>query len=85
MADKDQSKNIMAVDILDDKLDSKHMEEAAGDVDNKTYSSVAMAAEEAERLIPLFAALKVYRSAILWSMAISLVIVMDGYDTGREL
>lgn len=42
----------------------------------------AIQAEQAEQSMSLWESLKTYKRAILWSMAISLVIVMDGYDTG---
>jgi hypothetical protein len=44
----------------------------------------AIQAENVELALTLHESLSIYRSAILWSAAISLVIIMDGYDTGRE-
>lgn len=44
----------------------------------------AIQGEQAEQSMTLKESLRTYKRAILWSMAISLVIVMDGYDTGRE-
>jgi hypothetical protein len=69
-----------------DKIELAHDERtgAATDAETKETTTDAMLAEHAEQSMTLFESLKVYRSAILWSMAISLVIVMDGYDTGRE-
>lgn len=61
-----------------------HLEGGAhgNNMDDETARQDAMTAEQAEHAIPLREALVVYRSAILWSMALSLVIIMDGYDTG---
>lgn len=72
------------VEHVDDKLDDTHLEQR-GEADTQRQTTYdAIIAEEAEHAMPVLLALKTYRSATLWSMAISLVIVMDGYDTGRE-
>ena len=83
-AARDERDGALAIEAVDEKIDSSHLEQAEGDKHEDKTSSDAMMAEEAEHKMPLFQALKVYKSAILWSMAISLVIVMDGYDTGRK-
>lgn len=83
MTTQDRSDPI-AIEVVDEKADASHIEEAEGHHDAKKTTTDAMVAEEAEHAMPLFEAVKVYKSAILWSMAISLVIVMDGYDTGCE-
>lgn len=41
----------------------------------------AITAEEAEHSIGLWKAFSVYRTAIFWSFSMSLVIIMEGYDT----
>jgi len=84
-----------------DNLDLKPVGAAAGaDIDNIEKSAEthiedgahpsgsdadAILAERAEHDMSLGQSLVTHRKAILWSMAISLVIVMDGYDTGRKL
>lgn len=78
------NQEVLAHEALDEKIDPAHIEQAnqhpAGDEGQR---SDAIQAEDAEHRIPVLQALKVYKAAVLWSMAISLVIVMDGYDTGR--
>jgi len=66
----------------EEKIDPSHLEQADADKGPIGAQADAIRAEQNEHDIPLLQALKVYKSAILWSMAISLVIVMDGYDTG---
>jgi SP family general alpha glucoside:H+ symporter-like MFS transporter len=41
----------------------------------------AIAAEEAEHALTLKESFKLYPTAIFWSFAMSLVIIMEGYDT----
>lgn len=41
----------------------------------------AIAAEEAEHALSLRESFRLYPTAIFWSFAISLVIIMEGYDT----
>ena len=48
------------------------------------FREEAILAENIQRDLPLWEALKTYRAATLWSAALSLCIIMDGYDTGRE-
>lgn len=45
----------------------------------------AMVAEEAERNLSLRESFRLYPKAVLWSLGISLCIVMEGYDLGSEL
>lgn len=44
----------------------------------------AIDAEEAETNMGLWESLRTYPTAVFWSFAISLVIIMEGYDTARE-
>lgn len=44
----------------------------------------AMVAEEAERNLSIKESLRLYPKAVLWSLGISLVIIMEGYDLGSE-
>lgn len=64
---------------LDIKAADTHVEQA----DKRDDRADAIQAEQSEHNLTLKQSLRTYRRAILWSMAISLVIVMDGYDTGR--
>lgn len=84
MANSTLPVDALAIEAVDDKIDHAHLEQGEAESDAKRTTTDAITAEEAEHTMPLLQALKVYKSAILWSMAISLVIVMDGYDTGRE-
>lgn len=72
----------------DEKFGSKneilHLEDTPHDADWNAIRNDAIIAEGIEHSMSIPQALIVYRSAILWSAAISLVIVMDGYDTGRK-
>jgi SP family general alpha glucoside:H+ symporter-like MFS transporter len=61
-----------------------HVEKPAIDNDAAALRQDALHAEQSEHDLTLIQSLKTYHRAILWSMAISLVIIMDGYDTGRE-
>jgi hypothetical protein len=45
----------------------------------------AMIAEQAERDLTIKESLRLYTKAVAWSLGISLVIVMEGYDLGSEL
>ncbi|WVQ89303.1 hypothetical protein IAS59_003059 [Cryptococcus gattii] len=82
--------NQLATDIAhldnDEKFDSKdetlHLEDIPHDADWNAIRNDAIIAEGIEHSMSVPQALIVYRSAILWSAAVSLVIVMDGYDTG---
>lgn len=58
-------------------------ESRATDNDPAGAVSDAIAAENAEKNIGFWAAIKTYHRAVLWSMAISLCLVMEGYDTAR--
>jgi hypothetical protein len=71
---------------MNDKIESDIKEVVAHveQTDKRLDRADAIQAEPAEHHLTLRQSLKTYRRAILWSMAISLVIVMDGYDTGRE-
>jgi hypothetical protein len=66
----------------------RHEQMAFDNKDNAELAAVvredAIQAENVELALTLHESLSIYRSAILWSAAISLVIIMDGYDTGRE-
>ena len=64
---------------LDIKAADTHVEQA----DKRDDRADAIQVEQSEHNLTLKQSLRTYRRAILWSMAISLVIVMDGYDTGR--
>jgi SP family general alpha glucoside:H+ symporter-like MFS transporter len=44
----------------------------------------AMIAEEAERNLSIRESLRLYPKAVLWSLGISLVIIMEGYDLGSK-
>jgi hypothetical protein len=44
----------------------------------------AMVAEEAERNLSIKESLRLYPKAVLWSLGISLVIIMEGYDLGSK-
>jgi hypothetical protein len=41
----------------------------------------AINAEHAEKNMSFWTAVKTYRKAVIWSMAISATLVMEGYDT----
>lgn len=45
----------------------------------------AIAAEEAERNLSVKDSLRLYPRAVFWSFSISLCIIMEGMDLGREL
>lgn len=66
----------------------RHHEMAFDNKDNAESAAVvredAIQAENVELALTLRESLSIYRSAVLWSAAISLIIIMDGYDTGRE-
>ncbi|RSH76957.1 uncharacterized protein EHS24_003895 [Apiotrichum porosum] len=62
-----------------EKGDVQHIEQEKV---QQTILQDAIAAEEAEAAMGLRESLRTYRWAVIWSIAISLVIVMDGYDTG---
>lgn len=65
-----------------EKGDVQHIEQEKV---QQTILQDAIAAEEAEAAMGLRESLSTYRWAVIWSIAISLVIVMDGYDTGLSL
>ncbi|OCF30890.1 MFS transporter, SP family, general alpha glucoside:H+ symporter [Kwoniella heveanensis CBS 569] len=71
---------------IDSKEDHQHLEDGSNNApvgaDWNEVRNDAIKAEEVEHAMSVRKALSVYRSAVLWSAAISLVIVMDGYDTG---
>jgi SP family general alpha glucoside:H+ symporter-like MFS transporter len=63
--------------FADEKID--HLEDS-----NEKWNELrkdAMRAEENEMSMGLFEALRTYPTAAFWSFAISLCIVMEGYDT----
>lgn len=67
-------------DIIEKSAEA-HIEDGAHPTVN---NADAILAERAEHDMTLRQSLVTHRKAILWSMAISLVIIMDGYDTGRK-
>jgi hypothetical protein len=72
---------------VEKKLDADLHLETLGDVEgNKRYVELtstdgAIAAELAEQSMTFREAFRDYRSAVLWSLGISLCIIMEGYDT----
>lgn len=48
---------------------------------SKTAHADAQAANQAEHDMTLMQALKQYKIAVLWSLAVSFSIIMEGYDT----
>lgn len=44
----------------------------------------AIAAEEAERNLSIRESFRLYPKAVLWSLGISLCIIMEGYDLGSK-
>lgn len=59
----------------------EHMGELKGADGWDQLRADAIAAEEAEHAISLRESFKLYPTAIFWSFAMSLVIIMEGYDT----
>jgi hypothetical protein len=53
-------------------------------LDEDTVLSNATAAEQEEKEMSPLRALRLYPKAVFWSWAISLCLVMEGYDTTRE-
>jgi SP family general alpha glucoside:H+ symporter-like MFS transporter len=43
-----------------------------------------MRAEDAEKNMSLWSNLRLYKKAVFWSFAVSLCIVMEGFDLGSE-
>ncbi|OCF32268.1 MFS transporter, SP family, general alpha glucoside:H+ symporter, partial [Kwoniella heveanensis BCC8398] len=71
-------------DVKDLEQPVVHLEHA-GDATGKQWDQLrqdAIAAEELEQSMNLREALRVYPQAAFWSFAISLCIVMEGYDIG---
>lgn len=72
--------NNLAVPDADEKGENAHLEQAPEDF--KIQQDQAIRAEDFEHKIDLWLSIKTYRKAVLWSMAFSLCIICDGYDTG---
>ena len=64
-----------------------HLENVDGATSGMEWKNIiqdAIESESAERELNWRQAIKMYPKAIFWSIAISLCIVMEGYDTARE-
>jgi SP family general alpha glucoside:H+ symporter-like MFS transporter len=68
--------------------DTSHLEDLPVDaIANGKWEDLradAMVAEEAERSLTLRESFRLYPKAVMWSLGISLCIVMEGYDLGSE-
>lgn len=67
-----------AATFVEDKKDAypSHHEK----VDYNAFKEDAMRAEEEEKSMTLWQNLKTYKKAVFWSFAISLNIIMEGFD-----
>lgn len=76
---------------LDKKVETTHIETGADneaaieDVKWGDLRQDAMRAEDAEKNMSLWSNLRLYKKAVFWSFAVSLCIVMEGFDLGSEL
>ena len=68
----------MEADNESKKEQSAHLEHSG------LVKNGAQQASEAEHQASFWEALKTNRKAVLWSAAISLTIIMEGYDVGRD-
>lgn len=68
--------------------DTAHLEDLPIDaIANAKWDDLradAMVAEEAERNLSIRESFRLYPKAVLWSLGISLCIIMEGYDLGSE-
>lgn len=84
MAAMEPATESTTIDTLGNVDSEKQAHATAGTLNNPKLVSLVSDAREAaqqERLMPLWTACKLYPKAILFSMGLSLAVIMEGYDT----